>query len=207
MGGDAGSDQQSAGECPDGTTPIKSSLCLLPPTVITDLTLTAGMDYLIEGRVTVGSGNGELGADGNPIDGSSVRNLILTIEPCVKNFGNIGTFANMIITRGSKIMAMGAKLAPIVLSSDDEGISGAGVWGGLILHGYAPHNECAIGGTVCNIDSEGESGFAGGYDPLDSSGVLRYVVVAEGGYEFAPGNEINGVSLIGVGAGTEMDYI
>jgi hypothetical protein len=113
----------------------------------------------------------------------------------------------LIITRGSKIEALGTKSAPIIFSSDDEGYDGAGEWGGLILHGYAPHNECTEGGTVCNIDSEGESGFAGGYDPADSSGTLRYVVVAEGGYEFAPGNEINGISLIGVGNGTVMEYI
>ena len=75
------------------------------------------------------------------------------------------------------------------------------------MHGFAPHNECAAGGTYCDIDSEGESGFAGGYDADDSSGVLRYVVVAEGGYEFSTGNEINGISLVGVGRGTEMDYI
>ncbi|MGA0336709.1 MAG: hypothetical protein ACO3LD_10685, partial [Luminiphilus sp.] len=65
----------------------------------------------------------------------------------------------------------------------------------------------AEGGSYCDIDSEGESGFAGGYDPEDSSGVLNYVVVAEGGYEFSTGNEINGISLVGVGRGTEMDYI
>jgi len=102
---------------------------------------------------------------------------------------------------------LGTKSAPIIFSSDDEGYDGAGEWGGLILHGYAPHNECTEGGTVCNIDSEGESGFAGGYEPADSSGTLRYVVVAEGGYEFAPGNEINGISLVGVGNGTVMEYI
>ena len=121
--------------------------------------------------------------------------------------GKTGTFANLLITRGSKIMAMGTADAPIVFSSDDAGYDGSGEWGGLIIHGYAPHNECAVGGSYCDIDSEGESGFAGGYDPDDSSGVLRYVVVAEGGYEFSTGNEINGISLVGVGRGTEMDYI
>jgi len=130
-----------------------------------------------------------------------------TIEAGVKVFGKTGTFANLFITRGSKLMAMGTKSAPIVFSSDDDGLDGSGEWGGLIMHGYAPHNECAVGGSYCDIDSEGESGFAGGYDPDDSSGVLRYVVVAEGGYEFSTGNEINGISLVSVGRGTEMDYI
>ena len=206
VGADVGSEPQVGG-CPDGTALIEPGLCLLPAVIAADLTLNNGVDYLMEGRVTVGNGNGELGEDGNLLDGTPVSNVTLTIQPGVQIFGKTGTFANMIITRGAKIMAMGTKSAPIVFSSDDEGVAGAGEWGGLIIHGYAPHNECAIGGTVCNIDSEGESGFAGGYDPLDNSGVLRYVVVAECGYETPLGNNSNGISLIGVGAGTEMDYI
>ena len=79
--------------------------------------------------------------------------------------------------------------------------------GRLIIHGYGLHNECPADPGPCNIDSEGESGFAGGYDELDNSGVLKYVVVAEGGYEFSEGNEINGISLVAVGSGTTMDYI
>ena len=205
--GSVGNPEVPEASCPTGTDDLGSGVCLLPPTISSDLTLNGGVEYLMEGRVTVGNGNGELGDDGNLADGSSVRNVTLTIEPGVQIKGKAGTFANMIITRGSKIMAMGTKSAPIVFSSDDDGISGAGEWGGLILHGYGPHNECTPGAAVCNIDSEGESGFAGGYDPTDSSGVLRYVVVAEGGYEFAPGDEINGISLIGVGSGTTMEYI
>ena len=159
------------------------------------------------GRVTVGNGNGELTDSDTLADGSALQNVTLTIEPGVHVYGQTGTFANLVITRGSKIMAAGTADKPIVFSSDDAGLSGAGEWGGLILHGFAPHNECAEGGTVCNIDSEGESGFAGGYNANDNSGMLKYVVVAEGGYEFAPGNEINGISLVGVGAGTTMEYI
>jgi hypothetical protein len=195
--------------CPDGTDEIDPGLCLLPPIVSADMTLTAGVDYLMDGRVTVGNGNGQLetNGDGTLSDGSSLRNVTLTIEAGVNVFGKSGTFANLVITRGSRLMAVGTKSAPIVFSSDDEGLDGSGEWGGLIMHGFAPHNECAEGGAYCDIDSEGESGFAGGYDPDDSSGVLRYVVVAEGGYEFSTGNEINGISLVAVGRGTEIDYI
>jgi len=207
--GSVGNPTLPEASCPAGTDELEAGLCLLPPTVSTDLTLTAGVDYLMEGRVTVGNGNGQLetNGDGTLSDGSSVRNVTLTIEAGVNVFGKSGTFANLVITRGSKLIAVGTKSAPIIFSSDDEGLDGSGEWGGLIIHGYAPHNECAEGGSYCDIDSEGESGFAGGYDPDDSSGVLRYVVVAEGGYEFSTGNEINGISLVGVGSGTEMDYI
>jgi len=207
--GSVGNPTLPQASCPVGTDELDVGLCLLPPTVSSDLTLTAGVDYLMEGRVTVGNGNGQLetNGDGTLADGSSVRNITLTIEPGVQVMGKTGTFANLVITRGSKLMAMGTKSAPIVFSSDDAGLDGSGEWGGLIMHGYAPHNECGEGGSYCDIDSEGESGFAGGYDPDDNSGVLRYVVVAEGGYEFSTGNEINGISLVAVGRGTEMDYI
>jgi len=209
IAGSVGNPSLPEASCPSGTDELEDGLCLLPPTVSSDLTLTAGVDYLMEGRVTVGNGNGQLetNGDGTLADGSSVRNVTLTIEPGVKVLGKTGTFANLVITRGSKLMAMGTQSAPIVFSSDDEGLDGSGEWGGLIMHGYALHNECSEGGSYCDIDSEGESGFAGGYDPNDSSGVLRYVVVAEGGYEFSTGNEINGISLVAVGNGTEMDYI
>ena len=196
-------------DCPTGTTTWDSDTCLLPPNISFDMTLISGVDYLMEGRVTVGNGNGQLTTnnDGTLPDGSSVRNVTLTIEAGVEIKGKQGTFANLVITRGSKIMAMGTKTAPIIMSSEDAGYSGSGEWGGLIIHGYAPHNECQVGGTYCDIDSEGESGFAGGYDADDNSGVLNYVVVAEGGYEFSTGNEINVISLIGVGRGTEIDFI
>jgi hypothetical protein len=210
-GGDSGGDSggETPAECPEGTTEVSEGLCELPATVDSDLTLTAGVSYLMTDRVTVGNGNGQLetNGDGKLDDGSAVQSVTLTIEAGVEVRGKTGTFANLLITRGSKIMAMGTADAPIVFSSDDDGVDGSGEWGGLIIHGYAPHNECAVGGSYCDIDSEGESGFAGGYDPQDSSGVLNYVVVAEGGYEFSTGNEINGISLISVGGGTEMDYI
>jgi hypothetical protein len=204
-----GSGTDSSADCPEGTTDLNGGLCELPAIISEDMTLVSGLKYLMSGRVTVGNGNGQLEVnnDGSLDNGSAVQAVTLTIEPGVEVLGKTGTFANILITRGSQLMAVGTVDAPIVFSSDDEGYEGSGEWGGLIIHGYAPHNECAEGGNYCDIDAEGESGFAGGYAPEDSSGILRYVVVAEGGYEFSTGNEINGISLVAVGSGTEMDFI
>ncbi|MDB3934174.1 hypothetical protein N9393_07580 [Luminiphilus sp.] len=192
--------------CPTGAPANSAGVCVLPATIGADMTLNGGVDYLMEGRVTVGNGNGNIRADGKLESGSDVQTVTLTIEPGVKVYGKTGTFANLVITRGSKIMAEGTATAPIIFSSDDEGYEGAGEWGGLIIHGYGLHNTCA-GAEVCNVDSEGESGKAGGFVRDDSSGALKYVVVAEGGYEFAPDNEINGIPLVGVGSGTTIEYI
>lgn len=191
-----------------------NNVCQLPQTISADVTLTADTVWYMADRVTVGNGNNELAnraVNTDPwvlLNGLALQNVTLTIEAGTQIKARSGTFANLIITRGSKIMAEGTAEDPIVFSSEDADFDGTGEWGGLIIHGLAEHNTCATDVLVaCNVDSEGESGFAGGHDRDDSSGVLKYVIVAEGGYEFAPGNEINGISFMSVGAGTEVDYL
>lgn len=208
--------------CPSWSTakPVDATngdnVCALPATILEDRNLTNDIVWYLEGRVTVGNGNGEMSStEGVLSNGGNVVSATLSLEPGTQVKAKKGTFANLVITRGSEIDARGTADEPIVFSSDDAGEDGTGEWGGLILHGYARHNgipnstvaRCADTVQARNIDSEGESGFAGGCDDSDSSGVLRYVVVAEGGYEFAPGNEINGVSFVAVGSGTEVDHI
>lgn len=186
-----------------------NDVCQLPSTILQDRTLTSGIIWYMADRVTVGNGNGEMSATaGTLANGSAVTNVTLTIEAGTQIKGATGTFANLIITRGSKINAIGTADAPIIFSSEDADYTGAGEWGGLIIHGYGDHNQCTTAGAACNIDSEGESGFAGGNGHTDdNSGTLRYVIVTEAGYEFAPGNEINGISFMSVGSGTTVDYV
>jgi hypothetical protein len=47
----------------------------------------------------------------------------------------------------------------------------------------------------------------GGDDPGDDSGVLRYVSIRHGGSILEEGNEINGLTLAGVGRGTTVEYV
>jgi hypothetical protein len=196
--------------CPawSGAKPVDddgNDVCALPAQIDQDRTLTSDIVWLMESRVTVGNGNGEIGADGELTSGNALQNVILTIEAGTQVKGATGTFANLLITRGSQIRANGTADAPIIFSSDDPGIEGSGEWGGLILHGFGEHNQCGV--DTCNIDAEGESGFAGGFQADDSSGTLAYVIVAEGGFEFSVGNEINGISLVAVGSGTDMHHV
>ena len=209
-GGDGGS--AVSGNCPDWAGAKNkdadgNDVCAMPAEIMESRTLTSNIVWLLEGRVTVGNGNGEMSATKGMLEnGNAVAAVTLSIEAGAHIKGKTNTFANLIITRGSRIQAAGTAANPIVFSSDDAGDSGSGEWGGLIIHGYGAHNECPDT-PPCNIDSEGESGFAGGYTPDDNSGSLKYVIVTEGGYEFSVGNEINGISLVGVGSGTQMDYI
>lgn len=182
-----------------------NDVCALPAQISQNRTLDNDIVWLMEGRVTVGNGNAEIGADGELTSGNALQNVTLTIQEGTEIKGATGTFANLLITRGSRIQAIGTADAPIIFSSDDPGYDGSGEWGGLIIHGFGSHNQC--GADTCNIDSEGESGFAGGFDPNDDSGTLSYVIVTEGGFEFSVGNEINGISLMSVGKGTQIDHI
>ena len=188
-----------------------NDVCQLPSEILEDRTLTSDISWYMAGRVTVGNGNREMSViEGELENGSPVANVILTINPGTQVLARKGTFANLLITRGSRINAVGTASEPIIFSSDDEDFTGTGEWGGLIIQGYGLHNECLTadqGMVACNVDSEGESGFAGGYTPDDDSGELAYIVVTEGGFEFSPGNEINGISLVAVGSGTRMDHL
>ena len=127
-GGNSGGGDSSGGgsgdggtpaSCPEGTSEVSEGLCELPQTVSSDLTLSAGVSYLMSDRVTVGNGNGQLETnnDGSLDDGSAVQSVTLTIEAGVQVYGKSGTFANLLITRGSKIMAMGTAEAPIIFLS------------------------------------------------------------------------------------------
>ena len=113
----------------------------------------------------------------------------------------------LVIKQGAKIMAEGTKDKPITFRSEIEPGSanygnGRGMWGGIVVNGYAPIST--TGGTN-NV--EGLTGIAyGGNDPDDNSGVMRYVRVWNGGAVVGSDNELNGITLAGVGRGTTVEY-
>ena len=187
-GGSDGTTQKGVLTCIDG-------YCTLPSRVNADLTLTPDTFYVLPGSgVFVG-------------DGAAA--VTLTIEPGVTVFGEPQSF--LAIQQNSRIEAVGTEDAPIVFTSPQyDGARNRADWGGLILNGNAPINNCSDGTaavTGCTAQGEGNTGSYGGDDPSDSSGTLRYVRVEFGGYEITPDNEVNGIAFQGVGAGTEVSYI
>ncbi|MDY6829833.1 MAG: hypothetical protein SV583_10710 [Pseudomonadota bacterium] len=199
-GGSTGGGSTTLSTCPTWTTALVQSngtdVCEISATIDSNQTLSSDTIWALRGNVIVGNGNQELTT---PAD---ANNVVLTIEAGTHIVGR--TADALIITRGSQINAQGTADAPIIFSSADDGYDGRGEWGGLVIQGFAPSNLC---GTPCNIEGEGGVGFFGGTDPADDSGVLRYVVVAEAGYEVSPDNELNGISFMSVGSGTEVDYV
>jgi hypothetical protein len=148
---------------------------------------------------------------------------VLNIEAgtTIKGATSITTGDNtsaLIITRGARIVARGTASAPIIFTAEEDDLSDSGdftaqdrgEWGGLVILGNAtiarPGGEDGIEGIDAD---EARARFGGGMSPDDSddSGVLSYVSIRHGGAQLSTDNEINGLTLGGVGSGTTLDYI
>ncbi|MDQ3081903.1 MAG: hypothetical protein M3R07_06790 [Gemmatimonadota bacterium] len=171
-----------------------------------------GTIYSLAGRVQVGTDMG--GDPSNPLPGSVAGQL--NIDPGVTIFGS-GGLDFLIVNRGSQIIAEGTQNNPIIFTSR-QNIEGTatdtsiGQFGGLVILGRAPIQRCnqpnVPGGSVnCQSQVEGTTGLYGGATANDNSGRIRYVQVRFPGFEVSPGNELNGITLAGVGSGTTMDHV
>ena len=113
------------------------------------------------------------------------------------------TAATLIVARGGRIQATGTADNPVVFTSmQPEGSREPGDWGGIILLGNAPVNKVdplIEGGII--------SGTYGGTNPTDSSGTLEYVRIEFPGYRFQLNNEVNGLTMGGVGSGTTLSHV
>ncbi len=181
---------------------ITINACEITGNITTDTTIAANAGVIITGPVFVG------------IDGAG--STTLEIGAGATLFGSAGS-DYLVVTRGSRIEAVGTSDSPVVFTSrqDIEGTAGAldrGQWGGLIINGFAPINACidgtAAGGSAdCEKSGEGSSGLFGGDNPADNSGILRYVQVRYAGFLINNEDELNGIAFQGVGSGTEVDYV
>jgi hypothetical protein len=131
---------------------------------------------------------------------------VLTIEPGTVIYGGT-TRATLFIQRGAMIMADGTARRPIVFTSAQRvGSRSQTDWGSLVLLGNAPINVSGGQAFLEGLPSEPAYSY-GGTNPADSSGVLRYVRLEFGGFAIAQNQEINGLTLGGVGSGTVIDYV
>ncbi len=153
-----------------------------------DTTLSAKNDYLLQGNVFVEPG------------------VTLTIEPGTKIMGEKASTATLVVKPGARIDARGTADKPIVFTSQGEkGDRAAGDWGGVILLGKAPVNVPGGKAGVEGITGEGTE--YGGDDAEDNSGVLEYVRIEFSGILLSENNEVNGLTLAGVGSGTKIDHV
>ena len=113
------------------------------------------------------------------------------------------TAATLIIMRGATINANGTSSNPIIFTSlKPIGQRNPGDWGGVIILGNAPTNQVnplIEGGII--------PGTYGGSNPADNSGTFRYVRIEYPGFRFQLNNEVNGLTMGGVGSGTTIEYV
>ena len=191
------------GELPDGNPQIT-----LPVTgQLTQNTVwTANNIYQLNQKVVVPSG------------------VTLTIEPgtIIKGSAGTGSLASaLIVARGATIIAQGTANQPIIFTSTSDDIevgqtagtnldqNDRGLWGGLVILGNAP---CSFSGDLLEAQIEGipaddTFGLYGGSDSVDNSGIIEYVSIRHGGALIGEGNEINGLTLGGVGNGTTINNV
>jgi len=191
------------GSCVAATV-VDESTINVTSNVTTNTTWETGKVYILTSRITVVSG------------------VTLTIEPGTIIKGQAGTGANataLIIARGAKIMAEGTEASPIIMTSIADEIEAGqidggnldidldGLWGGLIVLGNAPISADASSVQIEGIPPSDQNGLYGGSDAADNSGVIKYVSIRHGGANIGEGNEINGLTLGGVGSGTVIENI
>lgn len=186
----------------------------LTSNISTNTTWETGKTYILGGRIAV------------------VNGVTLTIQPGVVVKGQAGTGSNataLLIARGGKLMAEGTAALPIIFTSVADELTPedvaagnfaspnleptiTGLWGGLLVLGKANISASNSSGQLSEVQIEGiptsdSNGLYGGTDDADNSGVIKYISIRHGGSLIGAGNEINGLTLGGVGSGTVIENV
>jgi hypothetical protein len=191
--------------------PVPSSTVLVPVagSITSDVTWTSDNIYRLDGRVIV------------------ENEATLTIEAgtVIKASPGQGAFASaLVISRNGMINAQGTAAKPIIFTTLADDIESGmitspnmdptnnGLWGGIIILGKASISaqndndqdvsELQIEGIPTSVDA-----LYGGNDDADNSGTFSYVSIRHGGANIGDGNEINGLTMGGVGSGTTINNI
>lgn len=174
-----------------------------------DTLWTANNRYQLQGKVYV------------------VNGATLTIQPGTIIQGRVSSgndAAALVITRNAKINASGTADKPIVFTSELDQLNGnltardVGLWGGVVILGNATLNSRADSAVIpAPITDQIEGivlaggdtalGTYGGTNDDDNSGTFRYVSIRHGGAIVGTANELNGLSMGGVGRGTTIEYV
>ena len=180
--------------CEINAQPVDSTL-LNSTTTSSNIVLSRTTVYIMKGNNKITSGGS------------------ITIPAGTLIKGDFETKGTLIIQRGAQIFANGTLENPVVFTSEKPaGQRNTGDWGGVIILGRAAIN------TSTGVDSAEIEGFGPGLGPVyggqpvinnDNSGVFRYVRLEFPGINLTgvSGNEINGLTMGGVGSGTTIEYV
>jgi hypothetical protein len=162
------------------------------------VTWTSDRSYLLNGFVFVNDG----------------QTLTIEAGTVIRAKTGQGSLASaLIVARGGTLIAEGEKTNPIIFTAEGDDLKGSiplearGLWGGLIILGNATINTESGEDMIEGIPVSEHRGIYGGPDDDDNSGILHYVSIRHGGTNIGEGNEINGLTLGGVGRQTTIDHV
>ncbi|MDP5169334.1 MAG: T9SS type A sorting domain-containing protein [Bacteroidia bacterium] len=187
-----------------GYLPTFSSDTILVTGTTGNATWTNDKVYLLKGYVRVDNGD-------------TLRIAAGTVV--LADTGSLENASALIIERDGYIEALGTEQDPIIFTSlldnttdpndllDKQAI---GLWGGVIVCGDASTNianngSAQVEGIPSNLPAT--VGTYGGNEDTDNSGILRYVSIRHTGIALASNNEIQGLTLAGVGNATVVEHI
>lgn len=173
--------------------------------ISTNTTWTNDKIWLMDGKIVVEDG------------------ATLTIEEGTIVKAAAGTGANatvLIVAKGAKIEAVGTAEKPIIFTdandqivyangstSPNRSVTDKGLWGSVIILGNgvvgAANGEANIEGVVSGY----EFTKYGGSNNAENSGTMKYVSIRHTGTAVSPGNELQGLTMGGVGSGTVIENI
>jgi len=152
----------------------------------------------------------------------------LTVEAGTLVQSTTGVGGSLAVSRGAKIYVNGTKDAPVIMTSTSDNLTdwheGANEWGNLTLMGNAligassdtvrsrPGNTATPTGLntvqMEGLTSDGVNDtFYGGNDDNDDSGSIHYLSLRYGGKVIGLANELNGLSMGGIGRATDVSHI
>jgi hypothetical protein len=155
-------------------------------------------DYLLEGLVFVNDG----------------QTLTIEAGTVIRAKTGQGSAASaLIVARGGAIIAEGTSSEPIIFTCENDDLRGSiqlsakGLWGGVIILGTARINNQYGENHIEGIPLSEPRATYGGFSDDHSAGIFRYVSIRHSGTNLGEGNEINGLTLGGVGNGTIIEHI
>jgi hypothetical protein len=204
------------GACLGGALSAQTNVVNVNTDITTSTTWTSNNQYNLQKQIYVRNG------------------ATLTIEGGTVIGSQTGLGGSLAVARGSRIYVQGTSVAPVIMTSQADintWVNGnpktakwreaCNEWGNLTLMGNAyisedatkgntpapnANNVAAMEGLVAQSVNDPNVLYGGGNDN-DNSGTISYLSLRYGGKVIGLNNELNGLSLGGIGRGTDIHHI
>jgi hypothetical protein len=213
-----------------GAAPALAASIFINADITTSQTWTADNEYILQDRIYITNGatltiEAGVTVRGEPESALNARDPGTLIATRGSKIRALGTKLHPIVFTDLDDDNIGTNPGTFPYDTLANAQSLTGQWGGLILlsYGYVANNTAGAPDPAREFQIEGltataEKGFYGGCSELlagpygrncddSDSGTLNYVSIRYGGFNLSANNEINGLTLGGVGRETEIDYV